>query len=60
VFNANPKLNYTEEDIDNNHPSEGLNAKLKVALRYLPKLGIEGVLQGDMMFAKGDIHKQSH
>jgi hypothetical protein len=55
VFNANPKLNYTEEDIDNNHPSEGLNAKLKVALRYLPKLGIEGVLQGDMMFAKGDI-----
>jgi hypothetical protein len=58
VFNANPKLNYTEEDIDNNHPSEGLNAKLKVALRYLPKLGIEGVLQGDMMFAKGDIDKK--
>jgi len=58
VFNANPKLNYTEEDIDNNHPSEGLNAKLKIALRYLPKLGIEGVLQGDMMFAKGDIDKK--
>ena len=58
VFNANPKLNYTEEDIDNNHPSEGLNAKLKIALRYLPKLGIEGVLQGDMMFAKGDIEKK--
>jgi hypothetical protein len=58
VFNANPKLNYTEEDIDNNHPSEGLNAKLKVALRYLPKLGIEGVLQGDMMFAKGDIQSK--
>jgi hypothetical protein len=58
VFNANPKLNYTEADIDANHPSEGLNAKLKVALRYLPKLGIEGVLQGDMMFAKGDIQKK--
>jgi hypothetical protein len=58
VFNANPKLNYTEEDIDNNHPSEGLNAKLKIALRYLPKLGIEGVLQGDMMFAKGDIQNK--
>lgn len=55
VFNANPKLNYTDEDIDNNHPSEGLNKKLKVALRYLPKLGIKGVLQGDMMFTKGDI-----
>jgi len=58
VFNATPKLNYTEADIDANHPSEGLNAKLKVALRYLPKLGIKGVLQGDMMFAKGDIDKQ--
>lgn len=55
IFNVSPKLNYTEEDIDKNHPSEGLNKKLKVALRYLPKLGIEGVLQGDMMFTKGDI-----
>jgi len=59
VFNVNPKLNYTEADIDNNHASEGLNAKLKVALRYLPKLGITGILQGDMMFAKGDLKKQS-
>jgi hypothetical protein len=58
VFNANAKLNYTEEDIDNNHPNPGLNDKLKVALRYLPKLGIKGVLQGDMMFTKGDIQKQ--
>lgn len=58
VFNANPKLNYTDEDIDKNHPGEGLNDKLKVALRYLPKLGIKGVLQGDMMFTKGDIDKQ--
>ena len=58
VFNANAKLNYTDEDIDVNHPSPGLNAKLKVALRYLPKLGIKGVLQGDMMFTKGDIDKQ--
>jgi len=59
VFNANAKLNYTDEDIDNNHPGEGLNAKLKVALRYLPKLGIKGVLQGDMMFSKGDIKTQT-
>ena len=59
VFNKNAKLNYTDEDIDNNHPSEGLNVKLKVALRYLPKLGIKGVLQGDMMFSKGDLKKQT-
>ena len=59
VFNANPKLNYTDDDIDTNHSSSGLNAKLKVALRYLPKLGIKGVLQGDMMFSKGDINTQT-
>jgi hypothetical protein len=58
VFNVNPKLNYTEEDIDRNHPSEGLNKKLKIALRYLPKLGIKGILQGDMMFTKGDLKKE--
>jgi hypothetical protein len=55
VFNKNAKLNYTDADIDTNHPAEGLNKKLKVALRYLPKLGIKGVLQGDMMFTKGDL-----
>ena len=55
VFAKNAKLNYTDADIDSNHPAEGLNKKLKVALRYLPKLGIKGVIQGDMMFTKGDL-----
>jgi hypothetical protein len=59
IFNKNAKLNYTDADIDANHPSEGLNAKLKVALRYLPKLGITGILQGDMMFTKGDLNTQT-
>jgi len=59
VFNVNPKLNYTDDDIDRNHPAEGLNKKLKVALRYLPKLGIRGILQGDMMFTKGDLKKET-
>jgi len=59
VFNKNAKLNYTDADIDENHKGEGLNAKLKVALRYLPKLGIKGILQGDMMFAKGDIKEET-
>jgi hypothetical protein len=57
IFNKDAKLNYTDEDIDRNHPGEGLNKKLKVALAYLPKIGIDGILQGDMMFAKGDIKK---
>lgn len=59
VFAKNAKLNYTDKDIDNNHPAEGLNKKLKVALRYLPKLGIKGVLQGDMMFTKGDLKTET-
>lgn len=54
IFNKTPKINYTPQDIDNNHPP-GLGSKLKVALEHLPKLGIKGVLQGDMMFAKEDL-----
>jgi hypothetical protein len=59
IFNKDAKLNYTEEDIDKNHSSEGLNAKLKVALAYLPKLGIKGILQGDMMFANEDLKPET-
>lgn len=59
VFAKNAKLNYTDDDIDENHPAEGLNQKLKLALAFLPKLGIKGVLQGDMMFSKGDIQHET-
>ena len=59
IFAKNAKLNYTDDDIDRNHPAEGLNVKLKMALRYLPKLGIKGILQGDMMFTKGDLKKET-
>lgn len=59
IFAKNAKLNYTQQDIDQNHPNPGLNKKLKTALRYLPKLGIKGILQGDMMFTKGDIKTET-
>jgi len=59
VFAKNAKLNYTDKDIDANHPGEGLNKKLKLALRYLPELGITGVIQGDMMFSKSDLKRQT-
>jgi hypothetical protein len=58
VFNKDAKLNYTNDDIDRNHPGEGLNDKLKVALTYLPKLGIKGILQGDMMFTDADMQRK--
>ena len=59
VFNKNAKLNYTDADIDENHTSVGLNEKLKIALAYLPKLGIKGILQGDMMFTKDDLKHET-
>jgi hypothetical protein len=58
VFAQNAKLNYTNADIDKNHPGEGLNVKLKIALKYLSELGIKGVMQGDMMFTSSDIKNE--
>ena len=59
VFNKTPKVNYTDVDIDANHSSGGLNEKLKVALKYLPKLGITDVLQGDMLFTQDDLSTET-
>ena len=51
IFNKDAKINYTETDIDNNHGhAPGLASKLKDALKYLPSIGIKGVVQGDLLF----------
>lgn len=51
AFAKNPKINYTEEDIQNNHGhSPGLVEKLTLALRYLPSLNLKGIYQMDYMF----------
>jgi len=56
VFNIkNPKVNFSFQDIDRNHPEQGLNKKLKYALRYLANLNIKGVVQGDLMFTPGEL-----
>ena len=49
VFNVEPQLYKTNADVDK-YTSGDLNAKLKVALSEFSKLGIKGVLQGDLMF----------
>ena len=49
VFNVEPQLYKTNADVDK-YTSGDLNKKLKVALSEFPKLGIKGVLQGDLMF----------
>jgi len=54
IFNKTPKINYTPGDIRSNHSGELAN-KLLVCLRELPKLGLQGVYQGDLLYTKGDL-----
>ena len=57
VFNVNPKLYKTNQEIDDDLSGD-LNAKFKVALKEFSKLGIKGVIQGDLMFTN-DISKET-
>ena len=61
VFNVNPKLYKTQEEIKNDPSLKGaLKKKFEISLREFSKLGIKGkVLQGDLMFTKGDITTQT-
>ena len=60
VFNKEPKINYTKEDIEQNHgQAPGLAKKLLEALEYFPTLGIKNILQGDFMFDKQSLKTQS-
>ena len=59
MFNKTPKINYTQSDIEANHGSAGPSDKIKVALKYLPDLGMKGIYQGDIMFSKGDLKKET-
>ena len=54
VFNKTPKINYTPADIRRNH-NGAVATKLMVCLRELPKLGLQGVYQGDLLYTRGDL-----
>ena len=54
IFNKSPKVYKTNADIDDDTGGD-LNVKLKNALKYLPALGIKGVIQGDFLFGPGDL-----
>ena len=50
VFNkVTPKVCFVESDVDQYYPG-GTNSLLKECLKYLPSLGISGVVQGDFLF----------
>jgi hypothetical protein len=58
IFNKNPKVYKTPQDVDDD-TSGDLNAKLKEALKYLPELGIKGIVQGDFLYSKSDLKTES-
>ena len=59
VFNKNPKIYKTNEEIDNDLSGD-LADKFKVALKEFAKLGIkEGVIQGDFLFTKDDLKTET-
>ena len=59
VFAKNAKLVKSNADLKKYGYSGGLADKLKIALKELPKLGINGVIQGDMMFTKSDLSDET-
>ena len=58
VFNVDPKLYKTSAEIDADLSGD-LNAKFKVALTEFSKLGIKGVLQGDLMYTSSDLSTET-
>jgi len=54
IFNKNSKVYKSATDIDAD-TSGDLNAKLQDALKYLPELGIKGVVQGDFLYSRNDL-----
>ena len=51
VFNkVNPKIAYSQDDVDGMYPPGQLAEKLKDAYKYLSTLSIPNVVQGDLLF----------
>ena len=58
IFNKNPKVYKSHAEIDAD-TSGDLATKLKVAFDELSKIGITGVVQGDLMFTKDDLKTET-
>ena len=53
VFNIDqPKVCVSSQGIDKHYPESGLNPVLKSCLKYLSKLDIKGVIQGDLLYTE--------
>jgi len=58
IFNKNPKVYKSHADIEADTDGD-LQKKLKIAFDNLKLLGIKGVVQGDIMFTKEDLKRES-
>lgn len=58
AFNKNPKLAYTDKDIDELFDGPDLKEKLKYCLQYLPEVIDRGIFQVSLMFTDKDIKIQ--
>ena len=58
IFNKNPKVYKSAADVDAD-TSGDLAEKLVIAYKELKDLGITDVIQGDVMFTKGDLNSES-
>jgi hypothetical protein len=54
IFNKNPIVYKTQADIDADLSGE-LHTKFSIILPELKKLGIKGIVQGDLMFTRDDL-----
>ena len=59
VFAQNAKINYTKQDIANNHGTDELGQRLLKCLVHLKKLNIQGVVQGDLLFVDDSIVRKN-
>lgn len=58
IFNKVPEVYKTPRDIDSAIEAGDLNKKMHVALTELAKLGIRGIIQGDIMFTAPMLTKE--
>ena len=54
IFNKNPMVYKTNAEVEADTKGD-LAVKLKEALKYLPALGIKGVVQGDFLYSRADL-----
>jgi hypothetical protein len=60
ILKKKPEVYKTVEDIEADSRMSGdLSSKFKDALKYLPELGIKGIIQGDFLFSRKDLKKET-